>query len=291
MNTYTVLQQGKSGRQCGKLGQSSMTQMLMTAETKKCYSALHSLRSTSVRTWSYSLHISSHSHLAQVESCPHFTSISRHIWLSLFVSTYTLHFTAFLLSVFLFPFFHLSDEQQPELNKKIMENLCDSANNWVRAPTTYSTSPQVMSPTAMTSTSSRTHQVPLSFKIPAADQDVDDLTLCKMLTEAYRGQVDYFVQGGVSVSQLLSSVRSDRSGQPHGGMIDRSGKPDECNISKAQIRTLFEEHRQTIIAEYREKVTNSKQFKPKKSADSFKDNQGNREWNFVKLINKVLQKW
>ena len=96
--------------------------------------------------------------------------------------------------------------------------------------------------------------VPLSFKIPAADQDVDDLTLCKMLTEAYRGQVDYFVQGGVSVSQLLSSVRSDRSGQPYGEMIDRSGQPDECNISKAQIRTLFEEQRQTIIAEYREKV-------------------------------------
>ena len=29
----------------------------------------------------------------------------------------------------------------------------------------------------------------------------------------------------------------------------------------------------------------------KKSADSFKDNYGNRNWNFVKLINKVLQRW
>ena len=73
---------------------------------------------------------------------------------------------------------------------------------------------------------------------------MDDLTLGKMLTEAYRGQVDYFVQGGVSVSQLSSSVRSDRSGQP-----------DECNSSKAQIRTLLEEQRQIIIAEYREKVS------------------------------------
>ena len=73
---------------------------------------------------------------------------------------------------------------------------------------------------------------------------MNDLTLGKMLTEAYRGQVDYFVQGGVSVSQLSSSVRSDRSGQP-----------DECNSSKAQIRTLLEEQRQTIIAEYREKVS------------------------------------
>ena len=84
---------------------------------------------------------------------------------------------------------------------------------------------------------------------------MDDLTLGKMLTEAYRGQVDYFVQGGVSVSQLSSSVRSDRSGQPDGEMVDRSGQPDERNSSKAHIRTLHEEQRQTIIAEYREKVS------------------------------------
>ena len=37
-------------------------------------------------------------------------------------------------------------------------------------------------------------------------------------------------------------------------MVDRSGQPDERNSSKAQIRTLLEEQRQTIIAEYREKV-------------------------------------
>ena len=37
-------------------------------------------------------------------------------------------------------------------------------------------------------------------------------------------------------------------------MVDRSGKPDECHSSKAQIRTLLEEQRQMIIAEYREKV-------------------------------------
>ena len=73
---------------------------------------------------------------------------------------------------------------------------------------------------------------------------MDDLTLSKMLTEAYRRQVDFFVQGGVSASQLSSSVRSDRSGQP-----------DECNSSKAHIWTLLEEQRQTIIAEYREKVS------------------------------------
>ena len=37
-------------------------------------------------------------------------------------------------------------------------------------------------------------------------------------------------------------------------MVDGSGQPDERNSSKAQIRTPLEEQRQTIIAEYREKV-------------------------------------
>ena len=97
---------------------------------------------------------------------------------------------------------------------------------------------------------------------------MDDLTIGEMLTEVYRGQVDYFVQEGVSVSQSSSSsVRSDGSGQPDGErnvdqsvsfgvtrntysahskfsentrtekMVDRSGQPDECHSSKAQIRT------------------------------------------------------
>ena len=97
--------------------------------------------------------------------------------------------------------------------------------------------------------------VPFSFMIPSSDPDVDDVTLGKMLTEAHRGQVDYCEPEGVSVSQLSSSVRSDRSGQPDGEIVDRSGQPDERNSSNAQIRTLLEEQRQTIIAEYREKVS------------------------------------
>ena len=86
--------------------------------------------------------------------------------------------------------------------------------------------------------------VPFSFMIPSADQDVDDVTLGEMLTAAHRGQVDYCVPGGMSVSQSSSSV-----------MVDRSGQPDERNSSNAQIRTLLEKQRQTIIAEYREKVS------------------------------------
>ena len=127
---------------------------------------------------------------------------------------------------------------------------------------TSSPSPQVMSPRPMTSTSSRTHRSPLSFKIPAADQDMEDLTLGEMLTEAYRGQVDYFVQGGVSVSQSSSSVKFDGSGQPDGEMVDRSGQPDERNSSKAQIRTLLEEQRQTRNSHARTPSSSSRRRAP-----------------------------
>ena len=72
---------------------------------------------------------------------------------------------------------------------------------------------------------------------------MDDVTLGKLLTEAHRGQADYCEPEGVSVSQSSSSV-----------VFDGSGKPDERNSSNAQIRTLLEEQRQMIIAEYREKV-------------------------------------
>ena len=126
--------------------------------------------------------------------------------------------------------------------------------------------------------------VPFSFMIPSTDQDVDDVTLGEMLTAAHWGQVEYCVPGGMSVSQSSSSVMFDGSGQPDGErmvdhsrkygvtfnvisahsnfsediqtekMVDRSGQPDERNSSNAQIRTLLEEQRQTIIAEYREKV-------------------------------------
>ena len=83
---------------------------------------------------------------------------------------------------------------------------------------------------------------------------MDDVTLGEMLTAAHRGQADYCVQGGMSVSQS-SSVMFDGSGQPDGErMVDRSGQPDERNSSNAQIRTLLEEQRQTIIVEYRENV-------------------------------------
>ena len=47
----------------------------------------------------------------------------------------------------------------------------------------------------------------------------------------------------------------DGSGQPDGEMVDRSGQLDECNSSKAQIRTLLEEQRQTILADCNARVS------------------------------------
>ena len=113
---------------------------------------------------------------------------------------------------------------------------------------------------------------------------MDGVTLGKLLTEAHRGQADYCEPEGVSVSQSSSSVVFDGSGQPVGErnvdqpvnfgvtrntysahskfsentrtekMVDGSSKLDERDSSNAQIRTLLEEQRQMIIAEYREKV-------------------------------------
>ena len=112
---------------------------------------------------------------------------------------------------------------------------------------------------------------------------MDDVTLGKLLTEAHRGQPDYCEPEGMSVSQS-STVAFDGSGQPDGErnvdqsanfgvardtysahskfsentrtekMVDGSGQRDEQDSSSAQIRTPLEEQRQTIIAEYREKI-------------------------------------
>ena len=123
-----------------------------------------------------------------------------------------------------------------------------------------------------------------SYIIPSSDQDMDDVTLGKLLTEAHRGQADYCDPEGVSVSQSSSSVVFDRAGKPAGErdvdqsvgfkvtrntysahskfsvntqaekVVDRSGKPEERDSSNAQIRTLLDEQRQMITAEYCEKI-------------------------------------
>ena len=124
---------------------------------------------------------------------------------------------------------------------------------------------------------------PFSYVTPSSDQDIDDTTLGKLLTEAHREYADYRSLEGVFVSQSSLSVASDRTGKPVGKsnidqfsfgvrntysahnqfpaitqaekMVDRMGKPVGESSSSAQIRTLFDEQRQMIIAECCEKIS------------------------------------
>ena len=126
-------------------------------------------------------------------------------------------------------------------------------------------------------------QGPFSYVTPSSDQDKDDATLGKLLAEVHREYADYRSPEGVFVSQSSLSVPSDTTGKPveksnidqfsfgvrntysaHNQfpaitqterMVDRTGKPVEESSCSAQIRTLFDEQRQMIIAEYCEKVS------------------------------------
>ena len=67
-------------------------------------------------------------------------------------------------------------------------------------------------------------------------------------------KVDHSVNFGVTRNTIGAHSNFSEDIQTE-GMVDGSGQPDERNSSNAQIRTLLEEQRQTIIAEYREKVS------------------------------------
>ena len=82
-----------------------------------------------------------------------------------------------------------------------------------------------------------------SYVTPSSDLDIDDTTLGKLLAEVHREYADYRNPEGVSVSQSSLSVVFDRTGKPVGEIS-----------SSAQIRTLLDEQRQIIIAEYCEKI-------------------------------------
>ena len=129
----------------------------------------------------------------------------------------------------------------------------------------------------------------LDYTAPSSDLYIDDDTLGKLLAEVHRDYADCRRPEGVSVSPSSMSVMVDRTGEPversdsdHFGfsvrnvksaqnqfpvitqakrMVDRTGKPveemiaEERESSSAQIRTMLNEQRKTIIAEYCEKVS------------------------------------
>ena len=165
-----------------------------------------------------------------------------------------------------------------------MESLCYSANKGSDDAYDVSTSLTGYEPNFMAFSELNDSSGSFSYIIPSSDQDMDDVTLGKMLTEAHRGQADYCEPEGVSVSQSSSSVVFDGSGKLDGErnvdqsvgfgdtrntysahskfsentqaekVVDRSGKPEERNSSNAQIRTLLDEQRLMIIAEFCEKT-------------------------------------
>ena len=160
---------------------------------------------------------------------------------------------------------------------------------------------------------------------------MDDDTLGKLLAEVHRDYADYRRPEGVSVSPSSMSVMVDRTGEPvercdidHFGfsvrnvksaqnqffvithaerMVDRTEKPveemieiaEERESSSAQIRTLFNEQRRTIVAECCEKVfnfiTNSKQLEQNKNATFHRRNYGVSNRIFLYFTNKALQRW
>ena len=152
---------------------------------------------------------------------------------------------------------------------------------------------------------------------------MDDETLGKLLAEVHRDYDDYRRPEGVSVSPSSMSVMVDRTGKPlersdidhfvfsvrnvksaqnqfpvitqAERMVDRTGKPveeiigiaEERESSSAQIRTLFNEQRRTIIAECCEKVSHH-QLEQNKTAKFYRKNYGVSNRIFVKFINKIL---
>ena len=76
-------------------------------------------------------------------------------------------------------------------------------------------------------------------------------------------------------------------------MVDRTGKPVGESSSNAQIRTLLDEQRQMIIAEYCEKIGHHEfQAAPAEEERRILQEELWRQQKiFVKFINKVLLRW
>ena len=153
------------------------------------------------------------------------------------------YFLLFLPSLFLFLILFLTD-------KKFMANLYNSAKEGVDTTAVLSF-PTRFEPKAHDFYELLNSPALLSYTTPTADPDYDDVTLEEVLHQAHRAQVDHSVREDLSVS-LSSSSMSDRTGQPVG---DRSEQPGEHKSSEAQIRTLLEEQKQKVLAEWQARIS------------------------------------
>ena len=105
-------------------------------------------------------------------------------------------------SPFFFPFLHF--ELHTELdNLIVMESLCYSANKGSDDAYDVSTFLTGYEPNYMAFSELNDSSGSFSYITPSSDQDMDDVALGKLLTEAHRGQADYCEPEGVSVSQSV----------------------------------------------------------------------------------------
>ena len=154
------------------------------------------------------------SHLigSRSESCHN--HLHSHPWAHLLDSPLPFYFHLFFP---VFSFYLLHSELYPELEHLIvMESLCYSANKGSDDAYDVSVSLTGYEPNFMTFGELNDSSDPFSYNIPSSDQDMDDVTLGKLLTEAHRGQADYCEPEGMSVSQSSSSVVFDGSRKPDG---------------------------------------------------------------------------
>ena len=95
-------------------------------------------------------------------------------------------------------------EQHTELDNPIaMQNLRTSANKGSNDAYDVSVSLTGYEPNFMAFNELNDSSGSFSYIIPSSDQDMDDVTLGKLLTAEHRGQVDYCEPEGVSVSQSV----------------------------------------------------------------------------------------
>ena len=197
------------------------------------------------------------------------------LWLFLFDSTYcTLYFPAFLLSV---SFLHLSDEQQPELYTKDMENLCDSATkgsedtyDFLYLLTGHEPNAYDLKETYVESYKESLTHPQFSEQGFLQDVEYDDTALEDMLREVYHSQRE-----GLSLGQSPSYV-SERTRRSVGERTGRPVRPrgQGLHTEHAQIRTLFDRQKEQILAECHAEITNSRLVMTEEVYE-----------NYVKLLN------
>ena len=173
-----------SGTRATSTSPSTTPMTMLTSTIAWCTPCVERAR----RAHSFTLDVVSHLIGSSPESFHN--HLHSHPWAHLYDSHLPFYFYLFLPVSFFFYLLH--SELYPELdNPIVMEILFHSANKESEVAYDVSTSLTGYAPNFVTFGELDDSSVPFSFMIPSSDQDMDDVTLGKLLTEAHRGQADY----------------------------------------------------------------------------------------------------